>query len=216
MNRRFTLLEVITAVALTAVVASVLFSVFYIGFRSREHVRQTLAPAERAAVALRQLHWDLESAMPPTGILAGPFHGTEGGEADAVYDSTETILRFYTVNQDALGGGHGIRRVQYALVSSGHGLSLVRTITDDLLSPVIPPPLEELVCSGVLRLDLAYFDGVRWDTSWDSIARGDRLPAVILVDLTIRGSFGEDAPESGSEAVYRARRKLALPAAGYY
>lgn len=202
---------------MTAIAASVLFSVFYIGFRSRERTRRTLAPVDRATDVLRQLHRDLESAMPPTGILAGPFHGGKGGwEAGDVSYTTETVLAFHTVNQDALGGGHGIRRVKYVLVGSDRDYSLVRTITDDLLAPVVPSPLQEVVCKGVLSLDLAYFDGDQWDTSWDSTVRGDRLPAVVLVDITIRGSLEEQAAESGSEPIYRARRKLVVPAAAVF
>jgi len=204
----FTLLEMLAALALAGVLAAALFGSFHTGFRSRKRAEEALTPVRQAAFALDQLRRDVESATPPTGILAGAFLGNQmqtGG-----FDTGTPVLVFHTFNEDMFGGGHGIRKVEYALAADGDlEYTLVRRVTANLLAPVTPEPVQEVLCRRVVSLQAAYFDGTEWQDSWDSTTLDNTLPTAISAELEIN-----IADSNAEDKTYRMRRVFLLPCVG--
>jgi len=72
------------ALALTVTLISSLYVSFRIAFKSQDHAAAALAPARTALYALELMRLDLDCAMTPNNVLAGPFEGTPAGEVPAV------------------------------------------------------------------------------------------------------------------------------------
>jgi prepilin-type N-terminal cleavage/methylation domain-containing protein len=105
----FTLLEMLLALAIMAVLSTALYASLHTGFDARSRAEASVAPTRAVAVALEMIGRDIASALPPTGILAGAFTGSDatgatasglnGTGGDRVQDADS--LQFYAVIFDA-------------------------------------------------------------------------------------------------------------------
>lgn len=203
----FTLLEILVALSLMAVLAGGLFAALHIGFSARERAEASLAPVRTATVALELLRRDVESAPPPTGILRGAFTGTDG--LAEIGTAPADAVSFYAVSGDPESGAP-IRKLEFLLASDGEGgLNLVRHTTSNLLAPETPEPVEETLCRHVKEFNLRYFDGSAWQDSWDSTLAGSVLPPAIEARLVIHDTRGGKSPDG----TYILTRVFRLPCA---
>ena len=204
----FTLLEMIVAMALMSVIAGSLYASLHIGFRARESAAAALEPVRMAELGIELLRKDMESALPPTGILAGEFVGHDA--KDDVGRDADTLLFHSSANVPELSErACDIRRVELALasVSDGTARALIRGITTNLLATETVEPEEEVLCRAVLAFNLRYFDGSDWLDSWDSTTQSDVLPVAIEVTLELEGPELTQPAEGG----YRVSRVFLLP-----
>jgi prepilin-type N-terminal cleavage/methylation domain-containing protein len=206
----FTLLELLVALTMTAIIAGSLYSGLRTAFRARTSAETAVEPVRTAGLTLGLLRADIESALPARGVLAGPFVGVDGtGEAGQPADA----LEFFTLGdpgegvmaargQGAAGGGGvsmtGVqptgageaRKVQICVVPSpaAGGKSeqvLVRRVTTNLLSNVTPEPYEEVLCRGVRAVNVRYFDGLIWQDNWDSTQYDNNIPSAVEVTIEL-------------------------------
>jgi len=77
----FTLLELIVAMAMIAILVASLYMCISIGFKSRDAAQRPLEPAQRTANVFTLLSADLEGVLPPTGVFAADFVGNSGSDA---------------------------------------------------------------------------------------------------------------------------------------
>lgn len=203
----FTLLEMLVALSLIGALASGVYASLHIAFRARAGAEEALAPVRAAMLALELVGRDLTCAVPPSGVLAGFFTGEDGGSASV--EDADT-LDLHALVTDPVSGIPAIRRLEYALVPAEDDTDflLVRRVTANLLAPVTPEPEEEVLCRGVVSLDITYFDGAAWVESWDSTAHDDSAPSAVAVSLGVR------VPErrAGAEEEYVLTRHFLLPA----
>ncbi|MEX0775577.1 MAG: type II secretion system protein GspJ [Phycisphaeraceae bacterium] len=225
--RGFTLLEVMIAMAMFAVIAAGLSTSLYVAFKARRTTTDGLAPARATRLALETIARDLSSATPPVGILAGAFVGTDqpGDAGDAL---EFFAVRAAMLDPDAAGD---VQRVSYAIVSeselnvdnqvalegdaSGHSPSdtmLVRRVTSNLLSPQTIEPREQVLCRGVTAMNFRYYDGTQWVDTWDSTAQENTLPRAVEVTLTLKPNAMVESAQTAA-ADYQAARVVALPCA---
>ena len=190
-NAAFTLMEMLVALGLMALLGTALYGSLRVGFRARKSAERAIQPVRALVLALELLRRDLESVPPPTGILAGALIGTDetaatGRDAD--------MLTLYSHAEGAGGDGAPVRMVALALAESEDGTDtlLVRRVTDNLLAPTAPEPDEETLCRGVASLNLRYFDGAVWSDSWDSGLVDNALPVAVEVGLELRAPDSED------------------------
>ena len=203
MRRRrhgFTLLEVIIAIAMAAVLAASLYASLAIAFDARDQVRQqTLAPAE-AAFALGVLGDDFQSIPVPGEGLAGPFVGLSSGDSYVPADSVD----FYVCATDRLTGYAGFRRLSITLVDG----EIVRTEASNLLSNgEVEPDSQDVLLTGVAALAFRYFDGYTWLPDWDSSING-YLPYAIEITIILES----EAPGGGD--AYTASKIIPIPCGG--
>src|ERR1051325_10143787 len=90
----FTLLELILAMAMMSMLAVSLYGTLRVAFKARDSAKSGIAPMRSANVALDLLGEDLESALPPTGLLAGAFLAQHLG-ADA--QNSQDTIQFYCI-----------------------------------------------------------------------------------------------------------------------
>lgn len=88
------MLELILATAMMSVLALTLYQCLRIAYKARDTANAAVGPARSAEIAVGLIRRDLENALPPRGVLAGPFIGEIGVEgADA------SGVQFYAIGQ---------------------------------------------------------------------------------------------------------------------
>jgi len=209
-RKGFTLLEILVAATMTAVLVGSLYATLYTSFKARAGAERTVAKFRRAELAADFICAELRSAVVPNGILAGTFTGTDGTGAGSLDSDTVSFYRTADATDQDVGQGD-IMKVELVCEpsSQGTGMDLVRTIRRNLLAQVIYDVPGEVLCRNVLALNLRYFDGVSWLDSWDSTTEENSLPLAVEVDLTL----ADDEPTStGAQAEYRTTHVLWMPA----
>jgi len=207
-SRGFTLLEVLVATSMIAVLAGSFYATLHTAFKARASAARAVAPVRQTELAMELLRDDLQSAMVPRGLLAGEFTGDD--LVDSRGRPSDDVLVHRVRNaaeQDSMGGD--IRRVELTCeVSDDTGLkSLVRYVTSNLLASAGQEPRREVICRDIEAFDVRYFDGVEWQDSWDSVAQGDVLP--LAVEVTIQLPADPDDPEETEG--YAATRAFEIP-----
>ena len=207
----FTLLEMLFALGMMSMLAGALYASLRTAFRARDAALRAIEPARRAELAIELMRPAIASALPPSGVLAGEFTGTDAIGDDGE-DADSLLLHALVAHGEALGTAPGVVRVELGLSEpeAGSPKALVRWTTDNLLAPETPEPRAEVLCRGVAALDLTYFDGSSWIDSWDSTTAGNALPDAVEVTLTLApdGKAGED------EEGYSISRVLLIPCGG--
>jgi prepilin-type N-terminal cleavage/methylation domain-containing protein len=197
--KAFTLLELLVAMVLMVVAAACLYTALYTGFRARRSALLAVEPTSLAINAIELLKQDIYGVLPPSGVLAGAFLGTDsiginGVDADS--------LAFYTTHiyadEDRPAGGLG--KIELVLEEDTEydqaDYRLVRRLTTNLLSPRATDPEEQVLCRNVTSLNLRYFDGEGWLDEWDSTADANSLPVAVEIEIQIRQKPTSGAGES--------------------
>ena len=205
--RAFTLLEMLLATAMMALLAGSLYAGLAVAFKARRSASAAVDPVRTCTLAMNLLGEDLQSAIASGGLLAGTFLGEPGTDASG---RAADALTFTCVASDiAPSEGVGdVEQVQFACQPSedGSGQVLVRQVTTNLLSPQEVEPRQEVLCRGVFAFTLAYFDGTDWTETWDSGAAENPLPAAVEVTLQL-----ESPPPGDPAGGYRLSRIFTIP-----
>lgn len=194
----FTLLELLLALSIAAVLAVSLLSSLHIAFKARRSAEASLRPTQRAEVALAMVCNDLEAALPPRGIFAGSFSGSRwADDRGQSGDSVAFCAAASGPTRSEPGSGIGdLKKVEFTTtVLRGTGEhALVRRTRGNLLEPVVTDPDEEILCRGVTAFAVRYFDGVLWQNEWTNLgSQKDVLPAAIEVTLELEPRDASDA-----------------------
>jgi prepilin-type N-terminal cleavage/methylation domain-containing protein len=210
-TRAFTLIEILLATAIFAIVLLSITTVFFAALRLRERTTAAVDDALPLNRALGILRRDLQNAMPPGGPLAGSFRygqgsggfgGSSGGTANSSSSAAQTVaanstsllqngLDFYTTTGH-LGAGAPwgeIQEVNYDLKTpsdpKAYGRDLVRTVNRDLLAVAAQTPETQRLVSNVQSLDFSFWDGAQWRDTWDTTAGDTNLPLAVKVSLQL-------------------------------
>ncbi len=221
----FTLLELILALSMVAMLSLTLYMALTVTIRSKERAFAAVTPVRTALLAADLVRQDLEAVLPCNQMFSGAFVGTSQSGAD--------ILDFYCLGNDAgwhqtpvveqgqRGGAaatdsadvpwsEGPRHVVLTLRTDIQPPSLVRSVTRNLLAPTVPPPDDEILCRNVKSLTLEYLDATGWLAQWDSTAVGDVLPSAVRMTMEVI----IDDPKPGQPAqVYKVVRVFPLACA---
>ena len=202
----FTLLEMLVALTLMALLAGALYASLHTGIHARRSAEAAIGPVRAAALALEFVSRDLSSAVPPTGLLAGPFIGED--DADLWSGKDADVLTWHAATGKPKVGATDIVKLTLSVVPDASGATgaLVRGETRNLLAPTEPEPEVEVLCRRVHSLNLRYFDGEDWVDEWDSTTRDNTLPMRVEVTIEI-----EDESREGE--MFRMTRVVALPCA---
>jgi len=191
-NRRgFTLLEVLVAISIFAVLITAIGSVFYSALR----LRNTSIAAIEAQIpiedAIGTIRHDLANIVAPGDLFCGQLQTVNISNALPGQVGPD----FYTSNGelDGLTPWGNIEKLNYVLAAPTNGPTragkdLYRAITRNLL-PVTdqPQPQErQFVIGGVQNVTFQYYDGSSWQPNWDT-TQVTNLPAAIKVQLQMVG-----------------------------
>lgn len=206
--RAFTLLELIVATGMTAVLAGSLYATLHVAFKARQSAFAAVEQVRKAELAAELLRADIQSAVVPSGILAGTFLGESAANASGL-PSDALVLHCVADGTQEMRITGDIRMVEFACEPDpdSEGMVLLRRVTVNLLSTKVSEPVEEVLCRDVRSFDLAYFDGTDWQDNWDSGMHGNALPLAVEVTLELVGPYGVSTDEGG----YLLRRLFQVP-----
>lgn len=194
----FTLLEMLVALALVGVIAGTLYGSLYIAYKARERAHAAITPIRRAELAATLIRRDIESVLPPTGVLAAEFVGEDATD-DSGRPADALVMHCCShVPQEGVPGSD-IRRVELTCETLEDDLeetsAIIRRTTTSLLAAETPEPIEDVLCRDVLAFNLRYFDGSEWLDAWDSTTQGDDLPLAVEVTVEIGRVLPRDTVE---------------------
>ena len=179
-----TLLEILIAIALGALVVTVVYSLYHTVSATVLGQSARRAPPEQAAAALDQLSRDLTSLFLPDDE-EGAFH-LDPGSAHAVSGS---VLRFCTLEVPA--GEADLRwaetvQVAYRLAEDEEGIRELHRESRPLVGPAARTgPVTNVLARPVESFQVKVHDGTAWQEDWTKAAEKTR-PVMVRVDLAWR------------------------------
>jgi type II secretion system protein J len=178
----FTLIEVLLAVTVFAIVLAAINTVFFSAMRLRTRTSAALDEAAPIEQTLSIIRRDLQGALGPGGVLAGDF---KSGSVSSSMGDQNSAIEFYTatgvIRDDSTWGD--VRKVSYQLRQPMTRNPLANTAEVD----------EQWLMSGVEALDFICYDGANWRNSWDTSQGDTTLPAAIKVRLQLAATGSGDA-----------------------
>ena len=193
----FTLLELILAVTITAVVSAALFTSLSGAFRARQKIEDNLSGRDSARAVLAMMRTDLQCVPPAGGRISGVFEGVDergAGNADADQLSYVTANVSLASSQDVAD----LRQVELRLVTTADDpdyFVLTRRVTGNLLATVTPQPEVQVLARRIVSMNVQYFDGGEWVDEWDSAEQDNEIPQaveIVLVTAPILSKTPED------------------------
>lgn len=186
----FTLLELLAAAVITAVLLTAVFGALRgtLQLRNREDEALSLDAARQHC--LEVLAADLSAALLPGGRLAGSFLGAHDEENGNARDTLEFATAAGPVRHGESGAD--ALRVGYELVESDNGMTgaLVRSVYSNLLAYEEEDPQERVLLANVYALEFTYFHDGEWLDSWDSSTNDNGLPEAVQVRIEPRSADG--------------------------
>jgi type II secretion system protein J len=201
-RRGFTLIEVLAATTMFAILIVAVFSVFYaaLGMRERAHAAfESDLPRAYVAEIIRR---DLAGTIVPTGLMAGEFIGETNNSRNMRSDQLEFHTASGIVNDTDPWGD--IQKVEYYLEqpenqtvqANEDSKDLVRAVTRNLLASTTQEPEAQRLLNNVQSLNITYYDGEDWQDSWDSTTEENVAPEAIRVAIAfLPTEAGERQPD---------------------
>jgi type II secretion system protein J len=191
-SRAFTLIELILAIGVAAIVLVAINAVFFSAMRLRENTSNAVEaslPEQQALMLLRQ---DLAGIMPPNtnGVFGGSF---KVGSVSSTGLNQPVDIELYTTT-GALRANEPwgeVQRVTYELRTSADpslpGKDLVRSVTRNLLATATVAPDDQPLMSGVNNVEYSCYDGTQWRNYWDTTMTDTNLPVAVRVRIQMAG-----------------------------
>jgi type II secretion system protein J len=196
----FTLLEMILAVAVAAIVLVAVSAAFFTALHLQASTQAAVDEATPVDQALAVMRRDLECVVTPTNgtskVLSGDF---KVGQVTSLGVNVPAAIEMYTATgelssaPDAPWGD--IQRVTYELENptdrSAPGMDLIRSVTRNLLSTTTPDVEDQPLLSGVASIQFSCFDGANWYDTWDTTdpsAGNTNLPVAVRVRIQMAES----------------------------
>lgn len=204
-NRRlaFTLIELILAIGVAALVLVAINAVFFTSLHLREVTTAAVDEATPLDAALTTMRRDLRCVVPfgSNSVMVGDF---KAGDVASVGVVDPVNLEIYTatgaLSADSASPWGDVQRVTYGLktqtTAGGRSKELIRTVTRNLLSQSVPEIEEQTLLNNVQNLQVQCFDGMQWFDQWDtsstSMTLNTNLPVAVRVRLQLAASNNQN------------------------
>jgi prepilin-type N-terminal cleavage/methylation domain-containing protein len=201
--RGFTLMELLLAVLIFAVVLAAIQSVFFAALKLRNSTTNLVEASMPLDQTLAIIKHDLANLrMPATGgVFSGSVQSTPGlsssssgggfgmsgssqsfgGDDSGMTGSLTGGPEFYTasaiINEWSPWGE--VQKVSYYLAPSTNdhqGMDLMRVVVRNLLPTVEEEYYEQFLMGGVEEMGFQYYDGLQWLDTWDSSSNESNAP----------------------------------------
>jgi type II secretion system protein J len=198
----FTLVEVLLAMAICAIVLVAINAVFATAVRLRDRTSAGVDEALPIERTMDLLNRDLKAAVGPRGFLAGDFKcGTQavGASMGLSGEAGGAGLDFFcatgSISDNAPWGD--IQEVLYELKAPADrnqaGMDLVRCVNRNILAVTTPVPDLQPLLSHVETLQFDCYDGSQWRDTWDTSSGDTNLPTAVRIRIQLVAKAGEDA-----------------------
>jgi type II secretion system protein J len=197
----FTLIEVLLALAICAIVLVAINAVFATAVRLRDRTSQAVDEGLPVSQAFDILRRDLKGAVGPGGFLAGDFKcGAQsmGTSMGLTGEAGSGGLDFFTstgIISDKAPWGD-LQEVFYELKAPADrttaGMDLVRCVNRNLLSTMIQTPEAQPLMGHIESVEFDCFDGYQWRNVWDTSMGDTNLPLAVRVRVQLAAAQGEN------------------------
>jgi type II secretion system protein J len=210
-NRRvdsgFTLLELLIATAVGAIVLLVINGTYFGALRLHNATNEQTDASLVLERALGLVQRDLAGLMvpagtvtPPAGTFSGQFQDTPTDSLTQEFADTRVSPDLYTTS-GTIDGWQPFSEVQvvaYFLAPTTDGSNtknLVRAVTRNLLPAQTPTTEEQVLLTGVTDAEFDYYDGSEWTNTWDSTVTLT-LPVAVRFSVSLaRRDSSQSAPQ---------------------
>ena len=207
----FTLLELLLAVMVFAIVLAAMQVVFVSAFRLRSKTTEAVERSLPLQQTLDIVKRDLANIVPPGGPLSGALQSTPNittGSGVSLAMNRQTGPQFYTAVAivDDYAPWAEVERVSYYLgpsTNNSPGMDLYRSVARNLLPTSQDATSDQFLMGGIENIAFQYYDGNAWKDTWDSTQADsitgltNNLPRAIKFQLQVYNdnrSFGTPAP----------------------
>lgn len=186
-RRGFTLMELLLATAVGAVVLVVIQTTFFGALRLQRTTQARLDEDRVVDRTLAIVRRDLAGLLLPGGVLSGQLQTSSFSDLGTRTQGDRVTPEFLTSSGriDGWTPFSEVQRVAYYLAPAtglGEGRDLLRVVTRNLLPVQEAEPEETALLPNVAGVELMYFDGTGWVDSWDSEATST-LPTALKFSL---------------------------------
>lgn len=196
----FTILEVLLALAIVALVMAALGPALVGSLRAERHARATLGPLVDEPAAFGRLRDDLLAAPRPTGTLAVPFtvatamvEGRRGDTLTVFTCPPPPLHPALAARAPEVGQAEVTWAVQAA--ADKRGLAWTRSRRATLLATgIVADPVPEVVLDHLASLTVEAWNGSAFTTSYDSSSLDAVLPLAVRVTWRRLLDDGSDGP----------------------
>lgn len=193
----FTLIEILLAVGIFAIVLFAMNTVFFSALRLERATTRAVDARQPLNQAFATLRRDLLNAVPPltnSTLLPRNFisGGRSGGRSGGLGTAQAGGLEFYTatglISDDAPWGD--VQKVRYELVpaanpTASQGQELVRVVTRNILATTTEDEEEQLLMSDVESVEFLCYNGTDWRSTWDTSAGDTGLPLAVRIRVQL-------------------------------
>ena len=197
-QKAFTLVEMILAIGVAALVLVAVNAVLFTALHLREVTTDVVDAATPVDQAFTFLRRDLQCVVTPTNgtskFLSGSFRVGNGIASSGVSEPAAAEIFTATGALSANAPWADIQRVTYELKNSTDGSGqrdLYRSVLRNLLSTTTPVVDDQLMLSGVESVKFSCYDGTQWQQTWDTTdptSATTNLPLAIRVEIQMAGS----------------------------
>ena len=193
-HRGFTLIEMMLAIGVMALILAMLASSFSIIAHSKVHAEGRLMVDREGRALLWQLTKEFRNAVytpysASNVALFGTGHMSGGAAVDTISLST-----FSGGHRRALTGMTPETIVTYNLTANPdqQGWFVLNRSQQSGLLTSNPAPQVTVLANNVLSLHFRYFDGEKWGESWESpsLPRGRQLPVAVAIQIQMAAPGG--------------------------
>ncbi len=197
-RRGFTLLELLIATAVGAVVLLVIQTTFFGALRLHNTTHARIEADRVLERTLGLVRRDFAGLMLPGGTLTGQFQTSEFSSTMAGIAGERVTPDFVTTSGriDGWSPFSEAQRVAYYLTDAEAGSNtktLTRVVYRNLLPVQEDTPEETPLLPGVAAASVLYYDGAGWTDFWDSEV-SQTLPTAVKFSLTMAAAPGSPAP----------------------
>ena len=215
----FTLLEILVAVFILAIIISIIFSSYTGTFRITEETEFQAKIYQMARIALERIQEDLECGSPlskgaPAEIEGSPSEDAamsagflgENEEIDGRYADSLTFLSTKHILMGKEDRHSGLTRIAFYVIENndGESFTLYRSETLEFVNAPEEKTGGVILCDGLFSVNFVYYnsDGDQydgWDTSEDEFM--GKLPARVSIQLEFLNGPHSETPLKFSTGV---------------
>ena len=182
----FTLIEMLVALAACAIILAAVYGVFSRAVHLRDNATHRTREVRVRAHAASILRNDLRNALVSGGTFAATLQGSQEGHGAGFPGYLKFTATTARDADDEFGGD--VQEIEYFIARDPDAADqkagvLVRTINRDLLTTTKQTPPEERVLAGVEAMEVSFYSGSAWKTSWEVTTDSKTLPEAVRVSI---------------------------------